>query len=119
MPTIGVPTAAAMPVIIQRKKLFLSLFAGSVCLVSAARIVWRSRRGGNARGVVQCPGGLVCVLPDRVVVAPWDEVESIWDGGRRFRIRVHPHDGLALRAHRPAARAAEHCGCTMRAWIMT
>ncbi len=67
--------------------LFLALFAGSVCLMSAARLAWRGRRGGNARGVVHCPGGLVCVLADRCVVAPWDEIESIWDGGRRFRSR--------------------------------
>jgi hypothetical protein len=70
--------------------LALSLFAGSFCLVAAARIALSDRHGGNARGVVQCPGGLVCVLPDRCVVAPWDEIESIWDGGRRFRIRGGP-----------------------------
>jgi hypothetical protein len=67
--------------------LILSLVVGAVCLVSAARLAWAGRRGGNARGVVHCPGGLVCVLPDRCVVAPWDEIESIWDGGRRFRTR--------------------------------
>jgi hypothetical protein len=65
--------------------LLLSLFAGSVCLVSAARTLLARQRGGNVRGVVRCPGGLVCVLADRCLVVPWDEVESVWDGGLRFR----------------------------------
>jgi hypothetical protein len=65
----------------------LSLVAGSACLLSAARVLWRGRRGGNVRGVVSSPHGLVCVLPDRSVVAPWDEIDWIWDGGRRFRTR--------------------------------
>ncbi len=29
----------------------------------------------------------MCDLPDRCVVAPWDEIDTIWDSGRRFRIR--------------------------------
>jgi hypothetical protein len=65
----------------------LSLLAGSLCLASAAWALWHGRRGGNVRGVVSCPGGLVCVLPDRCVVAPWDEIDWVWEGGRRFRTR--------------------------------
>jgi hypothetical protein len=65
--------------------LLLSLFAGSISLVSAARMLWARQHGGNVRGVVRCPGGLVCVLADRCLVVPWDDVESVWDGGLRFR----------------------------------
>jgi len=67
--------------------LLLALLCGTMSLVAAARVVWRSRRQGTVRGVAVCPGGLICVLHDRVVTAPWDEIASIWDGGRRFRTR--------------------------------
>jgi hypothetical protein len=69
--------------------LALSFAVGVVCLLSAVRVVWSGlrRRGAGARGVAHCPGGLVCVLPERTVVAPWDEIDQIWDGGRRFRTR--------------------------------
>jgi hypothetical protein len=67
--------------------LILGLLAGFLCLLSAAFLVRRGRRDGNVRGVVSCPGGLVCVLPDKSLVVPWDEIESIWDAGRRFRVR--------------------------------
>jgi hypothetical protein len=46
-----------------------------------------SRRDSNVRGVVHCPGGLICVLPDKCVVAPWDEIDWVWDFGERFRTR--------------------------------
>jgi hypothetical protein len=65
--------------------LALSLLAGALCLLSAARMAWSRQQGGNVRGVVHCPGGLVCVLADRTLVVAWDDVESVWDGGRRFR----------------------------------
>jgi hypothetical protein len=60
---------------------------GLICYLSAATqlAMLTRRRGGNVRGVVHCPGGLVCVLADRSLVVPWDEVESVWDGGRRFQ----------------------------------
>jgi hypothetical protein len=80
------------PGIVRTALLVLSLLVGASCLVSAARLAWAGRRGGplrggNVRGVALCPGGLVCVLPDRSFVASWDDIESIWDGGRRFRSR--------------------------------
>jgi len=46
-----------------------------------------NNRNGNVRGVVSCPGGLVCVQADKSVVVPWDEIDSVWDAGRRFRTR--------------------------------
>src|SRR5262249_37746613 len=61
---------------------------------SAARVLWHGRRDGNVRGVVSCPGGLVCVLTDRCVVAPWDEIDWVWEGGRRFRTRGGPEGTL-------------------------
>lgn len=74
--------------------LLLSLFAGSVSLVSAVRSLLARRRGGNVRGVIRCPGGLVCVLTDRCLVVPWDAIESVWDGGLRFR--THAGDDVSL-----------------------
>ncbi|SRR5579885_1366887 len=73
--------------------LILGFAVGMVCYLSATGLVVLAlarRRGGNARGVAHCPGGLVCVLSDRCVVVPWDEIDSIWDGGRRFRVRGGP-----------------------------
>jgi hypothetical protein len=70
--------------------LILGMVVGTICCVSAVGLVALTlarRRGGNTRGVIHCPGGLVCVLPDKCVVAPWDEIDTIWDGGRRFRVR--------------------------------
>jgi hypothetical protein len=67
--------------------LVLSLLVGCWLVASALRIVWHGRRQGNVRGVAHCPGGLVCVLRDGVVVAPWDEIDWVWDGGLRFRTR--------------------------------
>lgn len=67
----------------------VSFAVGVACLISAVRVVWRARRlrGGGVLGVAYCPGGLVCVRRDGAVVAPWDEIDWVWDGGRRFRTR--------------------------------
>jgi hypothetical protein len=67
--------------------LALSLVVGWWCVVSAVRLALRGRAQGNVRGVAHCPRGLVCVLRDRVIVAPWDEIDWVWDGGLRFRTR--------------------------------
>jgi hypothetical protein len=70
--------------------LALGLVVGLMCCVSAVGLVALTlsrRRTGGARGVVHCPRGLVCVLPDKCVVAPWDEIDGIWERGRRFRTR--------------------------------
>ncbi|HEX5271025.1 MAG TPA: DUF6585 family protein [Gemmataceae bacterium] len=67
--------------------LVLGLAVGLLCSLSAtgSLMLLTRRRGGNVRGVVHCPGGLVCVLADGRLVVAWDEIESVWDGGRRFR----------------------------------
>jgi hypothetical protein len=67
--------------------LALSFLAGAWCLASAVRVAARGRRRSDLCGVAHCPRGLVCVLRDRVVVAPWDEIDWVWDGGLRFRTR--------------------------------
>jgi hypothetical protein len=66
----------------------LASVVGLFCFFSASGLAAAAlmrRLGGNVRGVVHCPGGLVCVLADRCLVVPWDDVQSVWDGGRRFR----------------------------------
>ncbi len=71
--------------------LVLGCGVGLFCYLSAAGqvVLLARRRGGNVRGVVHCPGGLVCVQGERRLVVPWDGVESVWDGGLRF----HTYDG--------------------------
>src|SRR5207253_5482394 len=65
---------------------------GGRCLASVAWSLWRGlrRRAGTVLEVVRCPRGLVCVQPGQAVVAPWDDIDWVWDGGRRFRVRNGP-----------------------------
>jgi hypothetical protein len=81
----GDPAGNAGPLAVAL--LLLALVVGGWCLVGAVRLAWHGRGQGNVRGVAHCPGGLVCVLRDRVVIAPWDEIDWVWDGGLRFRTR--------------------------------
>src|SRR5437016_1141191 len=56
--------AGAGPVVLM----VLAFVVGLVCYLSAAGLLAVAlvrRHGGNVRGVVHCPGGLVCVLADR------------------------------------------------------
>jgi hypothetical protein len=76
--------AAGVGALLLRVGLFV---LGMFWLALAVRRARRARRGGNVRGVAAYRGGLVCVLDRGPVVAPWDDIDQVFDNGRRFRVR--------------------------------
>jgi hypothetical protein len=66
--------------------LVLALVGLVWCVLGVVRVA-RAARSANVRGIAHCPGGLVCVLRRGALVVPWDEIDSVWDGGLRFRTR--------------------------------